>query len=118
LNTRETVGIVEVAPRDGFQAVKPFIATEKKIAVTEALMQANFKRLEVGAFVSPKAIPQMADSREIHEHFAQSGASASHRLGATGRENGRFSTNLRSSARTCRCTCFRVDWFEQDACVV
>jgi hydroxymethylglutaryl-CoA lyase len=80
LNTRETVEIVEVAPRDGFQAVKPFIATEKKIAVTEALMQANFKRLEVGAFVSPKAIPQMADTREIHEHFAQSGASASHRL--------------------------------------
>lgn len=59
------VVLVEVAPRDGFQVVKPFIATERKIEIIEALARAGFQRMEVGAFVSPKAIPQMADIGEI-----------------------------------------------------
>ena len=59
------VEILEVAPRDGFQAVKPFIATETKIALIEQLAACGFKRLEIGSFVSPKAIPQLADTGEI-----------------------------------------------------
>lgn len=59
------VTIVEVAPRDGFQVVKPFIPTEQKIAVCNALGKTGIKRLEIGAFVSPKAIPQMADIKEV-----------------------------------------------------
>jgi len=59
------VDILEVAPRDGFQAVKPFIATETKIALIEALAACGFRRLEIGSFVSPKAIPQLADTGEI-----------------------------------------------------
>jgi hydroxymethylglutaryl-CoA lyase len=59
------VEILEVAPRDGFQAVKPFIATETKIAIIEQLAACGFKRLEIGSFVSPKAIPQLADTGEI-----------------------------------------------------
>lgn len=59
------ITLVEVAPRDGFQVVKPFIATERKIAVVEALAAAGFGRMEIGAYVSPKAIPQMADIGEI-----------------------------------------------------
>jgi len=65
MTTKRPVTIVEVAPRDGFQVVKPFIATEKKIAVVEALGACGFTRMEVGAFVAPKAIPQMADIREV-----------------------------------------------------
>jgi len=65
------VEIVDVAPRDGFQAVKTPIPTSQKIAVTRALMDAKFNRIEVGAFVSPKAIPQMADTRDVHEAVAQ-----------------------------------------------
>ena len=61
-----TIEIVDVAPRDGFQAVKTPIPTETKIEVTKALAAANFKRIEVGAFVSPKAIPQMADTKAVH----------------------------------------------------
>lgn len=53
MKAQEPVQIVEVAPRDGFQAVKPFIPTHTKIAVVEALMEAKYRRLEVGAFVSP-----------------------------------------------------------------
>ncbi len=60
------IEIVEVAPRDGFQAIKPFIPTETKISVCKGLIEAGFKRLEVGAFVSPKAIPQLADTAEVH----------------------------------------------------
>lgn len=59
------VVLVEVAPRDGFQVVKPFIDTERKIEIIEALSGAGFQRMEIGAFVSPKAIPQMADIGEI-----------------------------------------------------
>lgn len=59
------VTIVEVAPRDGFQVVKPFIDTELKVAVCDALGETGIQRMEIGAFVSPKAIPQMADIREV-----------------------------------------------------
>jgi hydroxymethylglutaryl-CoA lyase len=59
------VEIIEVAPRDGFQAVRPFIPTETKIALIEQLAACGFKRLEIGSFVSPRAIPQLADTPEI-----------------------------------------------------
>ena len=59
------VEIIEVAPRDGFQAVKPLIATERKIALIEELAACGFRRLEIGSFVSPKAIPQLADTGEV-----------------------------------------------------
>ena len=59
------VEIVEVAPRDGFQAVRPFIATETKMALIEELATCGFTRLEIGSFVSPKALAQMADTPEI-----------------------------------------------------
>lgn len=61
----KSVEILEVCPRDGFQNIKDFIATEDKIAIIEKLIDANFKRIELGSFVSPKAIPQMADTKEI-----------------------------------------------------
>ena len=60
-----SVEILEVAPRDGFQAVKPFIPTDTKIALIEELAATGIQRLEIGSFVSPKAIPQLADTGEI-----------------------------------------------------
>lgn len=59
------VTIVEVAPRDGFQAVKTFIPTRRKIEIIEALAGCGFERMEIGSFVNPKALPQMADLPEI-----------------------------------------------------
>ena len=59
------IEIVEVAPRDGFQAVKTAIPTETKIALVEALAASGFARIEIGSFVSPKAVPQMADTPEV-----------------------------------------------------
>ncbi len=59
------VQIVEVAPRDGFQPIGPFIPTATKIAHVQALLGTGLRRMEIGSFVSPKAIPQLADTREV-----------------------------------------------------
>ncbi|MGI9521870.1 MAG: hydroxymethylglutaryl-CoA lyase [Hyphomicrobiaceae bacterium] len=60
-----SVTLVEVAPRDGFQAVSTFIPTPEKIAAVEMLADAGFRRVEVGAFVSPAAIAQFADIADV-----------------------------------------------------
>ena len=61
----ETAVIREVAPRDGFQNVKEFIPTEKKLEFIDALLSTGIRELEVTSFVSPKAIPQMSDATEV-----------------------------------------------------
>jgi hydroxymethylglutaryl-CoA lyase len=45
--------------------IGPFIATETKIALLERLVEAGLRRIEIGSFVSPKALPQMRDTGEI-----------------------------------------------------
>ena len=59
------IHLTEIGPRDGFQNVKTFIPTEDKIAIIEGLIAAGLTTLEITSFVSPKAIPQMADAREV-----------------------------------------------------
>ncbi len=60
-----SVTINEVGPRDGFQNVATFIPTSDKIAIIEQLIDAGLKDFELTSFVSPKAIPQLADSAEV-----------------------------------------------------
>ncbi len=52
-------------PRDAMQGWKHFIATEQKIEYINALLKVGFDTLDFGSFVSPKAIPQLADTREV-----------------------------------------------------
>jgi hydroxymethylglutaryl-CoA lyase len=59
------VTLSEVSPRDGLQPIKSWVPTETKIALVRALHAAGVTRMEVGSFVSPKAIPQMADTAEV-----------------------------------------------------
>ena len=59
------VTINEVGPRDGFQNVQKFIPTADKIAIVEKLIAAGVKNFELTSFVSPKAIPQLADASEV-----------------------------------------------------
>ena len=59
------VTLSEVSPRDGLQPIKQWVPTETKIALVRALHEAGVRRMEVGSFVSPKAIPQMADTGEV-----------------------------------------------------
>ncbi len=59
------VEIFEMGPRDGLQNEKRQIPTAEKIALVDCLSRAGFKRIEVASFVSPKWVPQMADSAEV-----------------------------------------------------
>lgn len=59
------VEIFEVGPRDGLQNEKRFIATKDKVALVDCLSRAGFRRIEVASFVSPKWVPQMADSGDV-----------------------------------------------------
>jgi hydroxymethylglutaryl-CoA lyase len=61
----EQVHIVEVGPRDGLQNEKTPISIEGRVTFIEALLAAGLGTIEVGAFVSPKAIPQMVGSDEV-----------------------------------------------------
>ena len=61
----DQVRIVEVGPRDGLQNEKTPVSVEGRIAFIEALLAAGLHAIEVGAFVSPKAIPQMKGSDEV-----------------------------------------------------
>jgi hydroxymethylglutaryl-CoA lyase len=58
--------ISEVAPRDGIQSITgALVSTEAKIALIQACYDAGLRRMEVGSFVSPKAIPQMAQTEIV-----------------------------------------------------
>ena len=59
------VRIIEMGPRDGLQNEKTPVSVEARIAFIEALVGAGLDTVEVGAFVSPKAIPQMASSDAV-----------------------------------------------------
>jgi hydroxymethylglutaryl-CoA lyase len=55
----------EVAPRDGLQSIADFVPTETKVALVRAAYEAGLRRMEIGSFVSPRAIPQMADTAQV-----------------------------------------------------
>jgi hydroxymethylglutaryl-CoA lyase len=62
---RRPIRIIEVGPRDGLQNETGVIPTERKIAFINALSRTGVSEIEAGGFVSPKAVPQLADSEEV-----------------------------------------------------
>ena len=64
MNAANKIKLVE-CPRDAMQGWPHFIATDKKIAYINELLKVGFDTLDCGSFVSPKAIPQMADTNEV-----------------------------------------------------
>lgn len=60
-----TLAITDVSLRDGLQTHGPWIATDDKFAIARALAAAGVASLELTSFVSPKAVPQMADAAEL-----------------------------------------------------
>ena len=52
-------------PRDAMQGIKTFIPTEKKVQYIQSLLRCGFDTIDFGSFVSPKAIPQMADTAKV-----------------------------------------------------
>lgn len=61
-------------PRDAMQGWPRFIATADKVRYLNALLQVGFDTLDFGSFVSPKAIPQMADTKEVIRGLDLSGS--------------------------------------------
>ncbi len=66
----ERVRIVEVGPRDGLQNEAVAVSVETRVAFIERLITAGLKSIEAGSFVSPKWVPQMADSAAVLKSFA------------------------------------------------
>ena len=67
----EQVRIVEVGPRDGLQNEQGQVRAEDKVALVDALVAAGLKHVEVGSFVSPRWVPQMADSSAVFAAIAR-----------------------------------------------
>jgi len=70
---QSTVHLVE-CPRDAMQGWNQPIPTAKKIEYINSLLQVGFHTLDFGSFVSPKAIPQMADTREVLSEIQLAGS--------------------------------------------
>ena len=61
---KQTIKLIE-CPRDAMQGWKTFISTERKVEYINSLLKVGFDTIDFGSFVSPKAIPQMADTKEV-----------------------------------------------------
>jgi hydroxymethylglutaryl-CoA lyase len=70
MSTPVDVLISEVGPRDGLQSVRSTMPTASKLAWIQALHAAGLREIEVGSFVSPKLLPQMADASDVVHHAA------------------------------------------------
>lgn len=64
----DTVTLTE-CPRDAFQGFARFIPTDRKIAYINRLIDAGVRRIDFGSFVSPKAVPQLADTAGVFENL-------------------------------------------------
>src|SRR4051795_11910736 len=60
----DSVKLIE-CPRDGWQGLPGFIPTERKVEYLRGLIAAGFRHIDAVSFVSPKAVPQMADSEAV-----------------------------------------------------
>ena len=65
MNLPKSVRLVEVGPRDGLQNEKQPISVADKVRLVDDLTAAGLSYIEVGSFVSPKWVPQMAGSAEV-----------------------------------------------------
>ncbi|QFU75469.1 hydroxymethylglutaryl-CoA lyase [Halioglobus maricola] len=66
--TNFDIEISEVGPRDGLQSISPIMPTEAKKAWISALAAAGVPEIEVGSFVPPRVLPQLADTAELVTH--------------------------------------------------
>lgn len=69
----EAVKLIE-CPRDAMQGWKTWIPTEQKVEYINSLLEVGFSCIDFGSFVSPKAIPQMADTRDVVKQLDKKGS--------------------------------------------
>jgi hydroxymethylglutaryl-CoA lyase len=65
--------IHEVGPRDGLQAEKATVPLEEKIHWVEGLLDSGIDIIQLGSFVNPEKVPQMADTDALFRHFTEAG---------------------------------------------
>jgi len=61
-------------PRDAMQGIEPFIPTDVKVNYLNGLLRVGFDTIDIGSFVSPKAIPQLADTAEVLKRIDMDGS--------------------------------------------
>lgn len=69
MNFPTSVILHEVGPRDGLQNEPLFVPTETKVELINMLSQTGLQHIEATSFVSPEAIPQLADSEDVYRHI-------------------------------------------------
>lgn len=67
MKIKTPIQITEVGPRDGLQNEKEKLTVEDRVAFVRSLVETGVEEIEVGAFVSPKWVPQMADTKKVVE---------------------------------------------------
>lgn len=75
MDSTAQVKIVEVGPRDGLQNESQPVPTQAKVDLVNALAKAGFQEIETGSFVSPKWVPQMADSADVFKAISRTDSS-------------------------------------------
>lgn len=92
------VTLCEVGLRDGLQNEKTILSTEEKLSLLRGVIDAGFKVIEVGSFMHPKAVPQMADTDELYRQIGE----------IPGVELRALIPNLRGVQRAIECGCKKV----------
>lgn len=67
MDTNQSINIIEVGPRDGFQSIDQYIPLEKKLEIIDGIVASGVQQIEHTSFVSPRAIPQLKDAKELTE---------------------------------------------------
>lgn len=93
-----SVALCEVGLRDGLQNEKELLSTQKKLELLRGLIDAGFRVIEVGSFMHPKAVPQMADTDEVYRLIGD----------VPGVELRALIPNLRGVQRAVDCGCKKV----------
>lgn len=94
----KNIRICEVGLRDGLQNEKKWPSTEDKIKLVNEMNEAGFPVIEIGSFVSPKAVPQMADTDEVFKGITKK----------NGVEYRALIANARGVDRAIACGCTKV----------
>lgn len=94
----KAITLCEVGPRDGLQNEKKLLTIEEKLELIEAAADAGFPVIEVGAFVHPKAVPQMANTDEVFQRLNKQ----------AGTEYRALIANLKGVERAAACGCKKV----------
>jgi (R)-citramalyl-CoA lyase len=72
-NSKLMITIIDVSPRDGLQNEPEVLSVGTKVALIERLLEAGLPRVEIGSFVNPKQVPQMAGTGEVAAKLAEAG---------------------------------------------